>query len=242
MKRVISWTVVAAMLALAPVAFAATASEVASRAASKPASKPAKEHKALQGVWAQLAKELALTDEQKTKIGDLLEARQAELAPITEKLKATRQAIKDAQAKNEKDKVAKLKAERAVLVTQETTVREKYEPQIMGAFTDKQKLQYDEHFVLMRVWIDFAAADLTVDQQDKIKAKLTEIKTKFKEAHKDAKEDKDKELDLSTRAERDKMVETLTTWAKSKEGPLAAKQKEALKAGATSQPAEAGGD
>ncbi len=219
MKRVISLAIVAATLSLAPAVL--TAKTATSEPASKPASKPARTHKAFEGFWVQLAEELKLSDDQKDKIGSLLEARRSEIEPIREKVDANVQKLKDARAKSDKDEVAKIRAEQAVLRQQEVQIREKYEPQIFAIMTPEQKAGYDRHFVLMRIWKEFSAADLTSEQQAKIKAEFPA---------------KTQSVDVSNKAGRDQAFEKVSAWVRS--DVLTPKQKDALKAGATSKPAD----
>ncbi len=174
MKRAL-WTV-AALAAIALLAGAATAGdENAPAGGKKNRAKPDKKETVLRGRYAQLVKELDMTDDQQAKLTELVkqhnEAMKAWTGRHGERMKELQAQFKQAKTDGDKEQAKQLREQMKALSAERAKIESEHWKQVMGILTPEQVQAWHAHqFEAMAMRLD-KKVDLTEDQ----KARISEL-------------------------------------------------------------------
>ena len=174
----IGWALLATVLltALPTVTPLSGAEKVGAKPAEKADAKPAEKAAAaeLTGEHAVMAREVNLSEKQKTQVAETVAAanealaawRQANLA----KIEATNAALTKARQAGDREALRQALAEAQPLFRERQVIQRKYQKKVMDVLTDKQEVQW-LGFILWRTLTGQAKAlDLTPEQSDQARA------------------------------------------------------------------------
>jgi len=143
----------------------------------QPRSRPKREKPLLRGEYAIMAAACELSQDQQKRIADMLAMREKELAEPNEKVKAAAAERVKAKTSRDKEAMEKATARWRAAVAERTKLWKQWSRDILGVLTPEQQAKWHEFTVMRQIKRQFAGAEFTPEQLDRIKSAYVELST-----------------------------------------------------------------
>jgi len=139
--------------------------------------RPKREKPLLRGEYGIMAATCELSRDQQKKIAEMLATREKEMAGPDEKVKAAAAERQKAKSSQDKEAMEKATAQWRAAVAERTKIWKQWSRDILGVLTPEQQAQWQEFNVMRQIKRQFAGAEFTPEQLDRIKSAYVELST-----------------------------------------------------------------